>query len=309
MKIGVIVNPAAGRGKMEALWPRISADLKARVGPFEVRQTGGLGDGARFAEAFARAGMDLVIAVGGDGTSSEVVDGLLKAGEPRPAFALVPVGTGTDFVRNLSFGTDFEKAIDAIAAKRSRRIDAGRVSYTADDGSHGMRHFLNISSLGLSGPTVRAVNRLRMSGWRPGRLIFLYHTLKQLIFYRFQTVKLVFDDTEEVVERIAAIVVSNGQFFGAGMHIAPMAALDDGVFDVVIIRAAPKLRLLTLLATIYRGKHLDHPSIALRQARSVYVTPFGDNLAEAALLDIDGESPGRVPAHFEILPGALEFIG
>ena len=104
---------------------------------------------------------------------------------------------------------------------------------------------------------------------------------------------------------MALVAVANGQFFGGGMMIAPDAVLDDGLFDIVILRAAGKLGLIRDIRLLYGGRHRNHPAITILRGRKVVVEPLGDPLANGALIDIDGESPGRIPATFEILPGAL----
>jgi diacylglycerol kinase family enzyme len=116
-------------------------------------------------------------------------------------------------------------------------------------------------------------------------------------------VRITIDDGEPVEAKMALVAVANGKFFGGGMMIAPDAALDDGQFDIVILRAASKLKLILDIRLLYGGRHRDHPSITILRGRKVVVEPIGGE--DGALVDIDGESPGRIPATFEILPGAL----
>lgn len=105
--------------------------------------------------------------------------------------------------------------------------------------------------------------------------------------------------------RIALVAISNGRYFGGGMMIAPDAALDDGLFDVVILRATGKLKLIWDMRLVYGGRHRDHAAVTILRGRQVTVEPLGDPVINGALVEIDGEAPGRIPATFDILPGAL----
>lgn len=306
MKVGVILNPVAGGGRLKQHWPEVAAGLTRHFGEFELRETLAEGDAERLALEFALDGFNLVIAAGGDGTASEVADGLLQArdeGAGAAELALLPCGTGIDFARGLGLPRDFEALLQRIATAKARRIDAGRISYIGDDGALASRHFINIASLGLSGATDRAVNADKRKGRVSAKALFFWRTVQQFIRYRFQTVSITVDDAPPFEARMALVAVANGRFFGGGMMVAPDAALDDGMFEIVVLRAASKLRLIWDLRLVYGGRHRNHSAITILRGRKVTVEPVGS--ADAALVDIDGESPGSIPALFEILPGAL----
>ena len=308
LKVGVILNPVAGGGELSSRWPEIASLLTRSFGEFEMRKTEQAGDAATLAIDFAACGYDLVIAAGGDGTASEVADGLLKGfaeSGKQVELGLLPCGTGVDFARGLGLSGDFEATIKRIAEAKGRRVDAGRISYVDDHGALASRHFVNIASLGLSGVTDRAVNADKRKGRVSARALYFWRTVIEFIRYRFQDVRITIDDGDPVEARMALVAVANGRFFGAGMMVAPDAALDDGLFDIVILRAAGKLGLIRDIRLLYGGRHRNHPAITISRGRKVAVEPLGDPLVNGALIDIDGESPGRIPATFEILPGAL----
>jgi diacylglycerol kinase (ATP) len=310
--IGVVVNPVAGSGRMHREWPRIAKALAGRLGPLDVRRTSSPGEACHLAWQFAMAGAELVIAVGGDGTVSETLDGLLQAREVdgRSAdLAMVPVGTGLDFARGLGLAADADELAARIAGGERRRIDAGRVCYINDDGALASRYFVNIASLGVSGPIDRAVNSAKSGSRFSGKLVFLSHTVRELIRYRFQTVRITVNDGEPVEAHIALVAIANAPYFGGGMKIAPDAKLDDGLFEVVIVRARSKLSLIRDLRLVYTGAHKTLTSCTFLQGRKIVVEPQGDIAANAALLDLDGESPGRIPATFEVIPGAITMRG
>ena len=197
MAVGVVVNPAAGGGRLSNVWPELQRMLEDKLGPLSVLETSHTGEGRDLAARHVREGAALVIAAGGDGTANEVVDGLLLAGGGSE-LGVISVGTGRDFVRTLGGVSDPKAAIEAIGSGRTRRIDAGRVTFRDDVGNMGVRHFLNVASLGVSGPTVRAVNRSKQDHAVHGRISFYYHTIMELLKYRPQDVRVTFDDGEVV---------------------------------------------------------------------------------------------------------------
>ncbi len=308
MTVGVVVNPVAGGGRLKREWAVISDALTRHFGSFQMVQTAGPGEACGLARGMALSGVELVIAAGGDGTASEVADGVLQAFQESGAQAqlgVLPCGTGIDFARGLGLNGDFSATIARIAAAKPRLIDAGRISYVDDHGALASRHFLNIASLGLSGATDRAVNRDKRKGRVSAKALFFWRTVVEFMRYRFQEVTITVDDGEPVEARMALVAVANGKFFGGGMMVAPDAELDDGLFDIVILRAAGKLGLIRDIRLLYGGRHRNHPAITILRGQKVVVEPLGSAQANAALVDIDGESPGRIPATFEMLKGAL----
>ena len=306
MKVGVVLNPVAGGGRLKRDWPQVAAALRRHFGEVELRETQASGDAERLALDFAADGFGLVVAAGGDGTASEVAHGLLQAADEgcgTAELALIPCGTGIDFARGLGLPHNLDALVARIAEAKGRKIDAGRISYVDDHGALASRHFINIASLGLSGATDRAVNADRRKGRVSAKALFYWRTVAEFVRYRFQHVRIAIDDGEPVEARMALVAVANGKFFGGGMMVAPDAALDDGQFEIVILRAANKLGLIRDIRLVYGGQHRNHPAITILRGRKVTVEPIGDD--DAALVDIDGESPGRIPAVFEMRPGAL----
>lgn len=304
MRVGVVMNPAAGGGRLQRRWPEIGAALNRSFGDIDLRTTQAVGDGASLAQDLAAGGCDLVIAAGGDGTVSEVAGGLIEAtaGGHEAALGILPCGTGTDFARGLGMPVEPDAAIRRIAESKGRRIDAGRVCYIDTDGRLASRHFVNIASLGLSGTVARAVNSDRRKGLVPARALFYWRTVAAFVGYRFQSVRIVVDDGEPVEARVALVTAANGKFFGAGMMVAPDAELDDGRFEVVILRAAGKLGLIRDIRLLYGGRHRDHPAITILRGAKVSVEPLDGS---TLLVEADGEPLGRAPATFDMLPGAL----
>ena len=304
MTIGVVVNPAAGGGRLGQIWPTLAAALEHALGPLSVLRTTKPGEGRHLAERHLRNGAELVISAGGDGTTNEVVDGLLGAGG-GPHLGVISVGTGRDFIRTLGDSNDVRAAVNAIASGRRKVVDAGRVSYLTDAGTTQTRHFLNVASIGVSGPTARAVNAAKHGRPVHAKAAFYFHTIVELMRFRSQPVRVIFDSGESIEVTTALVVAANGRYFGGGMMIAPEARIDDGLFDALVYRAEGKLRMVLDFNKIYRGAHTTLPRVTIKRCRRFTVEPLGEPL----ILEADGESPGRIPATCEILPKALVLRG
>lgn len=309
MRVGVILNPIAGGGRLKSNWPQIEASLRRHFGDFTLRETEQSHDATALAIEFAAEGFDLIIAAGGDGTASETADGLLTYRAEHgvaPELGLLPCGTGIDFARGLGLPKAYDDVLKHIAEAKGRLVDAGRISFIDDEGRLASRHFINIASLGLSGATDRAVNRDKRKGKVSAKALFFWRTVVEFCRYSFQDVRIQVDDAAPIDARMALVAVCNGRFFGGGMMIAPDAELDDGVFDIVIVRAASKLGLIWDLRLLYGGRHRNHHAITILRGRKVVVEPVDDAKDGPILVDVDGEAPGRCPATFELLPAALK---
>lgn len=306
MRAVAIINPTAGSGRAGKLWPEAAEVLKAAWPGLVMRETRQPGHAAILAAEAIAAGAERLIICGGDGTIGEVVDGLLAAGDPPPVIGIIPAGTGADFVRTIGRPASSAEAAARIVTGVPVRIDGGRVTYTTDHAGTGVRHFINAASLGVSGPTARAVNARKRKGG--GKAAFLAVTVAELIRYRFQDVRIAVDGAAPIEARIALVAIANGTSFGGGMRIAPNAAPDDGIFDVVVVRAASKLRLLFQLRRLYSGTHVGLPEVTILEGSRVTVEPAARGDGEAILVEADGEISGQCPATFEVLPGALQLV-
>jgi diacylglycerol kinase (ATP) len=313
VRIAVVVNPSAGGGRMARQWPSFAAALRSRFADVAVHQTSGPGEAIAIARRLAEAGHDLVVAAGGDGTVGEVANGLLgfaEDGRVPPALSVLPAGTGNDFARCFGVPRQPGPWATAIAESGPRSIDAGRVSYADDAGRTRQRYFVSVASVGISGEIDRIVNRSasKRRGGLSGKALFFAFTLRELLRYRFRDVTIRVDDGEAFPARILLVAVANNPSFGGGMLIAPDARPDDGRLDVVVARAASRLSMLRDLRLVYSGRHRRLPSCTFLSGRRIVISPVpGDDAP--ALLDVDGESPGSIPATFEILDAALVLHG
>lgn len=298
-----MVNPRSAGGKTERRWPELRATIQEAYGAFDERFTHASGDATEMTREALRGGAELVVAVGGDGTINEVVNGFFdgqSAVSPSASFGVVPAGTGGDFIKTL--GIPHETFAAAANLKSPpRAIDVGRLHYVTDGGAPALRHFINIASFGIGGLVDRYVNQSSKSFG--GKLSFAVATLKAGARYKNAEVRLVLDGGTARQGKIYNVAVANGRYFGGGMKVAPDAALDDGWFDVVTLGDFGFGDLILRGLDIYSGKHLSNPKVSVQRARKIEATPV-DGAAEV-LLDVDGEAPGRLPATFELLAGAL----
>ncbi len=298
----VIVNPRSGRGLTESRWARLRAGLTDGLGELDSAFTSGPRDAAAIARREAEAGRRLIIAVGGDGTVSEVADGVLTAGAgQRTELGLIPRGTGGDFRRTLELPHDIAEAGQRIRDGKPRVIDAGRVTYRGHDGQPETRHFVNVASFGFSSAVASRANS--SSKRLGGRIAFLSATVGTLFSYDNTDVWIAADGAEPERRRVLLAALGNGRFFGGGMKICPEAALDDGVFDLVTVGDFSRAEVLTNVGRLYSGSHLELDEVQSARVKRLQVEPVE---ADALIpVELDGETPGHLPAIFEILPAAL----
>lgn len=302
----VVINPAARGGEVGRNLSAIREQIARLLPGATVHLTGGQGGARQIAQREASAGAGVIVAMGGDGTLSEVVDGVLSSGaQPGSvALGLLPAGTGGDFKRLLREPFGLEVLSRQIRDESPPLIDAGRIELRDDAGGVTSRHFVNIASFGIAGLIDRIVNR--SSKRLGGKTTFLLATLQAAAQYRPARIRLRVDNDDVGVFDINNIAVANGRYFGGGMFIAPRALLNDGLLDVVILPHEPIHRGLRTLRHIYRGDHLDRSPVRYARGRVIEATLEGEN---PAWVDVDGEAPGFAPLRIEVVSNALRCYG
>ncbi|MBW8640564.1 diacylglycerol kinase family lipid kinase [Hoeflea sp. WL0058] len=305
MSIFVVVNPHAGNGRTGRRWHALSDRIHKTLGTFDHAMTSAAGDATRLVRAAIERGATLVIAVGGDGTFGEAVNGFPDANGIMPeccAFAALAGGTGCDFVRSL--GQPSPDPVLRIAESDVRPIDLGKITFISETGDQASRLFINAAGFGLSGEVCRAVNATSSANVLPGTLAYFLATITTVWRHRPFAIRMSIDNRPSFVIDQSLTVVANGRYFGGGMHVAPNARLDSGAFEIMVLKKTPKLQLIGQLPLVYRGAHTTHPSIAFFSGRRLVAETVSESPDRVAI-DIDGESPGHLRAEFEILPGAL----
>jgi len=290
----LIANPNAGRGTVDKALPRIESVLKQANLDYRIVRTTHPGHATEAARLALRDGERYLVAVGGDGTEHEVVNGMISGGGPVAADAVLGVvaaGSGCDFVRSFGLPPDAEQAAARLAGDRVRPIDVGTV--TCADGN--TRCFVNIAEVGLGAAVVAKAAGL-------GRFLggARYAAGFWLTLPRFRPAAVRLDANGQYrAWRAFNVVVANCRFYGGGMQISPNSDPGDCLLDVLVM-TGPKSDSFTTLPKVYKGAHLPHRNIAeLRAAQlSIEAEPYFQ-------VEADGELLGTTPASFGIIPGAI----
>ncbi|MEO8450241.1 MAG: diacylglycerol kinase family protein [Gemmatimonadota bacterium] len=309
MKTLAVINPRSANGRTGRDRHKILEILRGAADPLTAMFTSAPMEATTVTRQALLDGAGQIIAVGGDGTVNEVVNGFFQSGilvNPEARLGLMMHGTGGDVGRTFGIEDGLVASARRIAAGRTRAIDVGRVSFMADDGTPGERYFDNIGSFGMSGAVSRRVNRGGLSRLLGGSFAFAWAGLHGILRHRSRSVRLTIDSAFDEVVTISTVAVCNGQYFGGGMQVAPDAVPDDGWFDIVILGDAPRGEMLKAMRQIYTGDHVHRPYVKVIRGRSVAAAPTEAAGSAPVFLDIDGETPGRLPAKFELLPGVLK---
>lgn len=306
----VIVNPASADGGTREAWPKIASDLRTHFGPFSVSFTEAVGEGRRLAKEAAVQGAKLIIACGGDGTISEVANGIIESSQ-EAELGILPSGTGGDFRRSLKLSTNVATAARALRDGKTRTIDVGRVTFVNDLGERDTRYFINVASFGMSTGVLERQRSGEARKWLPSigsrklssKLSYAAATLQTTLASSASDVYVQFDEQPERRLRVAELAVANARYYGGAMKIAPAAKLDDGQFDVVTIGDAGAFRILANAPRLYLGAHLRMDEVSHALAKRVVARAA--NKDERIAVELDGELVGRLPVTFQIVARAL----
>jgi len=291
MRVTLIVNPAAGcsRGVAAAA---MAAEEFARAG-WEVSQalTQGPGDAIELARAAAEAGCDAVLACGGDGTLSQVLAGLLDSGIPA---GIIPAGTGNDFARTIGLSRHPRHAARQLLRGKVASIDLLQVN-------DGALWSVNVMGLGFDAQVTLRMNGRTGSG--AGLATYLIAVARELITYRPTRLRVTVDG-ETWQGPAVLLAVANARSYGAGMKIAPMAEVDDGRLDVVLVEHIGRLELLYNFPRVFRGTHTSHPAVHIWRGTQVAI----ETLDGPAPVLVDGDVQCRTPLTVRVSPGRARLL-
>lgn len=256
----VVLNPTAGRGAAARVRPLVSRELAGVR--HVVAETGARGEAAQLAEAAAREGWPAIVAVGGDGTVHEVVNGLMRAAGDGASAALgiVPVGSGNDFAKLAGVPSDPAQALRRIAGGSARAVDVGSVNG---------RWFSNGVGIGLDARVAIEVDRRRRFR---GLAMYMHALANVLRVYTPPRMRVEIDGQPAGDGPMTLVTVGNGGRHGGGFWICPDARLDDGVLDVCMCDGLGTLGILRFLPRVLRGTHTGASCVRMRQARAIRVT-------------------------------------
>ena len=265
------------------------------------------GDERDLAERGLGEGYDVIVAVGGDGTWSNVADRVVASGRRDVCFGLLPSGTGNDFGRNLGFSlARGAQAVRALAAGHTLPVDVGLLETPSASEHHPdlfePRHFLNLVGLGFD---IAVIDAARGARFLRGELLYKVTALQQLFRFPGFDFTLTSGSGARREGHHLMLTVSNGRFFGGGFPIAPGATIHDGLLHACQIRDAPPLGRLKLFNLAERGRHVGDERVELLSDRR-----FSLDLDAPPRLEVDGEvrQASRPRLEMRVLPGALRVV-
>ncbi len=304
MKHFLVVNPGSANGETGRKWPELAARVGRALGDFQHAFTSGPMDAARVARRALEEGNECVIAVGGDGTINEVVNGFFdddgRPLNPRATLGVVPRGTGGDFGKTFDWGAELDAALKRIGSGALRTLDVGRAEFEDLEGRRTSRFFLNICSFGVSGLVDQEVNK--RSKALGGKLSFMLGSARAMLKYADRRVRMSWDGGAPEEFSITNVAVANGKYFGGGMKVAPDADPGDGIFDVTVWSGYSIVDFALKQKSIYSGDHVNLPGTRRFRCRELVAESVDGS---EVLLDLDGEQPGRLPCRLSLIPGAL----
>ncbi|KAK2967318.1 hypothetical protein RJ640_006184 [Escallonia rubra] len=307
-----IVNPKGANGRTGREWKKLLPYLRSRLGTdcnICESLTSGPSHAIDITREAIREGADAVVAVGGDGTLHEVVNGFFWGGKPvatqdlkasrTTALGLIPLGTGSDFARTFGWKNDPHDAIERIVKGLGSRIDVGVISGVGGD-SH---YFVNVADIHLSAKAGYYASRYK----KFGNLCYVIGALQGFYGHCNQDLKIKVNEGEwEVYPQVTALCIGNAKFFGGGMKITPNAEPSNGNFEVVILQDFKWYDFILKLHKLYNGTHLSVRNVSSRSVHSIEVEEVAGS--GSVYVQSDGEHLGFLPRKFCILPAAIEMI-
>lgn len=299
----VVVNPAARRGGCGRNWPRVEAAIRRHLPDPAIVFTEAPGDATRLVRAGIQRGVEHVIAVGGDGTVNEALNGFVAQDTAAAGVTLspIPAGTANELCRALGLLQGEDAAFRALAAGNRRLIDMIRVDCEGLDGKPVTRYGYLTASFGAAAEISYRTSASRFLKKLGGRFSYFAVTLMVTLTYQHRKVRLAIDEQPVETQTLYAGLCCNAPNGGGGMLLAPMAKMDDGVLDLVTFGDIARSDILLQKPSwLFEGKHIEHPKVSVRHGRRFRIEADADTL-----VDLDGETIGRLPASIIVLPRSL----
>lgn len=297
MKVVVILNGISLHKKK--FYHDIFPLLKDRF-VIEVFETASRNDAVTLATKAAAHHADVVLAAGGDGTAFQVANGLLQSETKLPVMGVIPLGSGNDFARGLNIPNGGQQIFSMLEKMNVMDIDIGKVFYTTADGETDSRHFLNVADVGM-GPVV--VDRVLKSG-RPFGSAVAYYTSIISTFFSFKPIRMKAKAPGWTWEgKMRSFAIANGKYYGHGLCIAPLAKIDDGMFEVFACGDASALDFILQSIPLKKGKRLNHPKVSYHYADRIELSS-----AAYCMIEADGELLGNLPARVEFAACKMKFL-
>jgi diacylglycerol kinase (ATP) len=305
--VTVIVNLHSAGGQTGVAWPAIQTALVAEFGAIQSYFTQARGHAVELTRQALQTGTTLLIVLGGDGTLNEVVNGFFddngRTSQPAPVLGVLLCGTGGDFGRSCELPRHWPDAIHAIKTLPPQPCDVGRLRFLQPQGGT-VRYFINVADVGVGGDLVDVVNRSpKILG---GPLTFFLAGL-WVTFFHYRNAPLFVELDGQILSSQARqyfVAIANGTHFGSGMHIAPAAQLNDGIFDVVLVGDLTLPEKFYFAYKLYQGRSDELPKVRQYRGRRVTIRS-----PRPVLIEADGELVGATDVECEMLPAAVQLAG
>lgn len=301
IKTHIIFNPLAAGGRAGKNKSKIISELHHQLGNcFDVSETHSINDATSITIEAISAGYNLIIAVGGDGTLNQVVNGFIQTGsynEHQTRLGVISFGTGQGFAQSIGLPKDIKSQITVIKNDTSKLVDVGKISF---ENGQAAKYFLNELQFGIGGTLCKNISTV--TKMMLGRFAFGFEAVKTLLRYEAEEIQMTINE-RSVSEKAIGVVISNGAFTGGGMRLTPDAMIDDGLLDVLVIEEMPLLKRLNSFSKIYSGRHIGNRAFKLFKTREIR---FGYNNGLSA--EADGELILNKCISAEIIPSAIRVI-
>lgn len=304
-KVQVIVNPYSARGKTEYRWESIKSVIKHYFDEFKFIFTEKPNQATEIAREVLSEGFNLIIGIGGDGTLNEIANGFFSDNSKKiindeASLGMIPSGTGSDFIRFLRIPRDFKKSVELIKNSKQKKIDVGKITYPGPESETSQKYFINVADFGLGADVIKKLSTVPESKRSP--LSYYSGLLSTIKNYKSKNVTITINDEKIISGKYLIGAVANGGIFGGGMIIAPDAKIDDGYFDLILVKEMKKFEIIRNTHHLYRGTIVDHPKVEVHRVKKLEVSSEED-----VSLEFDGELGGKIPVKFEIVEKVLNF--
>ncbi len=293
-KILFIINPVAGHGKTIEMLPIIKNKMSSvsDIIDYDIQVSKNVGDISEIVKDSFATGVSEFVAVGGDGSLSEMINGLTFPCDNIPSIAILPLGSGNDFVKNTIEKKEIDQIFESIIQNKKTLIDVGKVNDY---------YFINVCSFGIDGPIIKDTDKLKKI--MPGQLSYLTSTIKGGITFKPSLVDVKVDG-EIYTGKMILIAIGNGKYIGGGMNICPEAKYDDGLLEVCLVNNVSKLKFIRKISKIYSGQLNEIEEVSYIKGKEIYIEVQGHQY----LINADGNLLGQTPARISIIEKAVYYF-
>jgi len=288
-KVLIIINPAAGKGQSKNYIATIKASFESANIDYQIKISNRVGNVTELAINGVKDGYNEIIAVGGDGTVIEALNGIVGT---DTKLGIIPAGTGNDFVRSIGIECDFIAALNVVIEGKYELIDVGEVNN---------RFFLNVVSFGIDSEVVKIMEKIKRVV--TGSAAYYVASIKAISTYKAVKMSITIDG-KEYIRKAYLVAIGNGKYFGGGMKITPDANVNSGDFEICIINHISRIGLMRLLSKANTGNHVSENGVEIFKGREITIRAIADHLS----VNADGNLIGPAPAKISMFKNKLKVL-